>query len=84
MSRQLLPDGVVESPKRPLSTPQREWLRGPLRDWAAACIEKALSRYGGSWLDTESAHASWRSYSNGKGDNSFFIWQWISLGLIAP
>ncbi len=83
MSKQLLPNGVVEAPKRPLSTPQREWLRGPLRDWAAACIEKALSQYGGSWLETKSVRASWQSYSNGEGDNSFFIWQWISLGMIA-
>src|SRR6185436_18737296 len=29
----MLPDSVVNAPKRPLQTPQREWLRGPLRDW---------------------------------------------------
>jgi asparagine synthase (glutamine-hydrolysing) len=82
MSKRLLPSGVVEAPKRPLSTPQREWLRGPLRDWADACIEKALSQYGDSWLDTGLVRASWQSYLNGKGDNSFFIWQWISLGMV--
>lgn len=83
MSKQLLPSGVVEAPKRPLSTPQREWLRGSLRDWAAACIEKALSQHGGSWLETKSVRASWQNYSNSEGANSFFIWQWISLGMIA-
>ncbi len=83
MSKLLLPDGVAEAPKRPLSTPQREWLRGPLRDWADACIEKALSSFGGSWLDAQAVRASWQSYCDGEGDNSFFIWQWISLGMIA-
>ncbi len=83
MAKQLLPGGVVEAPKRPLSTPQREWLRGPLKDWAAAGIETALAKYGGSWLDTEQVRSLWASYCSGAGDNSFFIWQWISLGLLA-
>lgn len=83
IAKRLLPGGVVEAPKRALSTPQREWLRGPLRDWADACIEKALAGDGGSWLDAGSVRASWRSYCDGAGDNSFFVWQWISLGLMA-
>lgn len=33
----LVPDGVREAPRRPVQTPQREWLRGPSRDWAEAC-----------------------------------------------
>ncbi len=82
IAKQLLPNGVVEAPKRPLSTPQREWLRGPLKEWADACIEKALSEYGGSWLDARAVRASWRDYCAGEGDNSFFVWQWVSLGLI--
>ncbi|HEX5715284.1 MAG TPA: asparagine synthase (glutamine-hydrolyzing) [Thermoanaerobaculia bacterium] len=76
---ELLPKGVVEAPKRPLQTPQREWLRGPLRGWAAARIERAL---GSGWLDAEAVRCEWRAYCAGEGDNSFFVWQWISLGLL--
>ncbi|MDX2031481.1 MAG: asparagine synthase (glutamine-hydrolyzing) [Blastocatellia bacterium] len=83
MAAQILPHGVVEAPKRPLSTPQREWLRGPLRSWADDCIETALSSFGGVWLDSAAVRAAWRAYQDGAGDNSFFVWQWISLGLIA-
>ncbi len=82
MAARILPHGVVEAPKRPLSTPQREWLRGPLRPWATDCIESALAAYGGRWLDPIAVRAAWRAYLDGEGDNSFFLWQWISLGLI--
>ena len=26
--------------------------------------------------------AAWRDYRDGRGDNSFFVWQWITLGLM--
>ncbi len=77
---ELLPKGVVEAPKRPLQTPQREWLRGPLREWATGQIERALES---GWLDTDAVHGEWQTYCAGEGDNSFFVWQWISLGLLA-
>ena len=81
MVRHLLPDRVVEAPKRPLQTPQREWLRGPLREWADACIDEALSAAGGVLLDTDAVRAAWHDYCEGTADNSFYVWQWISLAL---
>jgi asparagine synthase (glutamine-hydrolysing) len=82
ISRQLLPHGVVEAPKRPLQTPQREWLRGPLRRWATECLEEALAVFGQDWLDARAVRKTWRNYCDGEGDNSFYVWQWISLGLM--
>ena len=79
---ELLPRGVVEAPKRSLQTPQREWLRGPLRSWAEGEIERALEVFP-EWLDAGAVRREWRSYCAGEGDNSFFAWQWISLGLLA-
>ncbi len=76
----LLPGGVVEAPKRPLQTPQREWLREDLRDWADCRIEKALTTFGG-WFDNQSVRLEWKDYQRGASDNSFYIWQWINLGL---
>jgi asparagine synthase (glutamine-hydrolysing) len=78
----LLPEQIVEAPKRSLSTPQREWLRGPLRRWAGERIEESLAAFGGAWLNKESVQAEWRDYCDGASDNSFYIWQWISLGLM--
>jgi asparagine synthase (glutamine-hydrolysing) len=84
IARQILPDEICEAPKRPVHTPQREWLRGPLRDWADACINTALARQGGTWLDSNAVRRAWSDYREGVGDNSFFVWQLISLGLISP
>jgi asparagine synthase (glutamine-hydrolysing) len=79
-----LPHGVSAAPKRAVQTPQREWLRGPLREWAAAQIEVAIDACGGTWLEAAAVRGAWRSYLEGDGDNSFFVWQWISIGLMAP
>jgi len=82
MAAQLLPTRVVEAPKRAVSTPQREWLRGPLRAWATECIERGLDAYGGVWLDAMAVRSAWARYCEYGGDNSFFVWQWINLGLM--
>jgi len=82
LTEQLLPNDVLLAPKRPLHTPQREWLRGPLRDWANEQIQTALEACGGEWLDGDAVRTAWKDYCTGRGDNSFFVWQWISLGLI--
>ncbi len=80
--RELLPNGVVEAPKRPLQTPQREWLRGPLRKWVDESVAETLAAHGGSWLDARAVKFAWQEFCAGKGDNSFFVWQWIGLKLM--
>jgi asparagine synthase (glutamine-hydrolysing) len=82
LAARLAPAGVVEAPKRPLQTPQREWLRGPLAKWTETQIETALHAHGGTWLDADTVRAAWQKYLRGGSDNSFYIWQWISLGLL--
>jgi asparagine synthase (glutamine-hydrolysing) len=77
------PNLVVNTPKRPLQTPQREWLRGPLRDWTIDTIELALKKYGGIWFDSSIVRSELKQFFSGVGDNSFFVWQWISIGLMA-
>jgi asparagine synthase (glutamine-hydrolysing) len=83
MAAQLAPEELLGSPKRALQTPQREWLRGPLADWADQRIEDATAVAGGEWIDRERATKEWTAFRQGEGDNSFFIWQWINLGLAA-
>lgn len=82
MVADLLPTGVVEAPKRPLQTPQREWLRGPLRGWATEMIERGLQADGGQWLNAAKVRETWGQFCAGQFDNSFFAWQWISLGMM--
>jgi asparagine synthase (glutamine-hydrolysing) len=79
----LLPAGVREAPKRPVQTPQREWLRGPLSHWAEGCIEDGLAGLGRGWLDQTAVRREWRAYLEKGSDNSFPVWQWISVGLMS-
>jgi len=82
ITRRLAPAGVVQALKRPLQTPQREWLRGPLRDWAEGHIENAITHLNGVWLDAGAVRQTWARFVRGESDNSFYVWQWISLSLM--
>jgi asparagine synthase (glutamine-hydrolysing) len=79
--KDLMPEGVAEAPKRPLQTPQREWLSSELRSWANDHINNVCNDFGGIWLNEKLVKESWKNYCNGANDNSFYIWQWINLSL---
>ncbi len=79
--KQYLPGKIVEAPKRPLQTPQREWLRNELKDWTYSKIEQMIANYDGQWLDGKQILKQWNNFLEGKSDNSFYVWQWISLGM---
>jgi asparagine synthase (glutamine-hydrolysing) len=81
MVGRMLPQGVVSAPKRPLQTPQREWLRDCLRAWVDACLDDALRHVGDSWLDPRAVRQAWQMYVAGADDTSFYVWQWINLAL---
>lgn len=83
MLAERLPGAAVEAPKRPLQTPQREWLRGPLAGWADNMINAGLAGLGEGLLDPDGVRTAWRWFRSGHGDNSFYIWQWVSLGLFS-
>jgi asparagine synthase (glutamine-hydrolysing) len=80
---ELLPGELSESPKRPIQTPQREWLRNELKDWADERIQHALVGPFAGWLNKKSVRNCWSDYCQGKSDNSFYVWQWITLSLIS-
>lgn len=80
--RQIVPNKLTLSPKRPLQTPQREWLRNELRDWAEEQIKLVSKGFSAGWFDQKMVSDLWRKYCKGESDNSFYVWQWISLSLI--
>ncbi len=83
IAKDLIGERLSEFPKRPIQTPQREWLRGELKDWVHEMVGSALNHVGGSWLDSDAVSATLHDFNKGYGDNSFFVWQWINLGLMA-
>lgn len=80
--RQILSDyskNVAFAPKRPLQTPQREWLANELD----VLVEKSLSSIEKSnfavLFDIPKLKEEWKKYQQGEQDSSFHIWQWISI-----
>lgn len=70
------------APKRPLQTPQREWLRGPLKDWANDLIGWLAGQGNPGWFSKVEIEASWKYFLEEKTDNSFYVWQWINTALL--
>lgn len=67
---------LVLAPKRPLQTPQREWLTGELFEWVEGHIEKLGCH---PWFDNEALRNSWEDFMKSDKQNTFFLWQWISV-----
>ncbi|MEQ1761683.1 MAG: asparagine synthase (glutamine-hydrolyzing) [Pyrinomonadaceae bacterium] len=82
IAAQLVSTGISEAPKRPVQTPQREWLRTELREWADDIIEAGMSSFGAAWFNRDEVRREWKAFCDDESDNSFYVWQWISLGLI--
>jgi len=81
ITSRLLPCDVIEAPKRPVQTPQREWLAGSLRPWADDCVKTAHARYKDIWFRNDELLEAWERWTQQGATNSYFVWQWISLGL---
>ena len=66
---------IALAPKRPLQTPQREWIGGPLSDFVEERVCKLRTF---PWFEKNALDQEWSNYKNGQKDNSFFVWQWIN------
>lgn len=78
--RSVIHSELVEAPKRPVQTPQREWLRGPLQCWVRSMVHQAIRS--SPFLLADPVQRELERFFAGEFDNSFFVWQWISLGLM--
>lgn len=67
---------LVFAPKRPLQTPQREWLTEELIDWVEEKIAKLASH---SWFDQDKLKETWEDFKLSDKENTFFLWQWLSI-----
>lgn len=70
-----LGDSIALAPKRPLQTPQREWISNELNDYFTTQIE-SFSKL--DFVNEKEVQKIWKEYKNGNQDNSFYIWQWIN------
>lgn len=75
-----LPDPVRLAPKKGDTTPQKEWLRGPLRPYVEEVLSSKEFRERG-FFDVATCQKEYNRFCKGEGGNSFWIWQWINTHL---
>lgn len=68
-----VPPLLIERPKMGFGVPIEQWLRGPLKSWAAALIEPArLAREG--ILNSEPIQRKWLEHQAGTYNWSYYLW----------
>ena len=75
-----LPDRARVAGKRPVVTPQREWLRTVLRPQVEELLHSRSFAERG-FFDVPAVHASYRRFCDGAGENAFYVWQWVNTEL---
>ena len=80
--RPLLPASVVAAPKRPLQTPQREWLSGPLMPWVEDQVDASTSGMAANWFDFAAMRQACSEARLNGVTNSYFLWQWVNVALL--
>ncbi len=79
ISQQLLGNEIALAPKRPLQTPQREWIARELESY----VQERISMFSNfDFVDKKEVLQIWSAYKKGNQDNSFFLWQWINLSYL--
>jgi asparagine synthase (glutamine-hydrolysing) len=73
---------ISYTPKRPLQTPQREWLGNELKEFVDFNLLKLNSSNCDNWFNKMALNQEWENYKNGDNDSSFHIWQWLNTSLL--
>ncbi|MBO8217698.1 asparagine synthetase B family protein [Prochlorococcus marinus] len=73
---------VAYAPKRYVQSPQNEWLAKEFRDMLKNYIFSD-SFYSRGWIKPEVIKEEYNLYLNSSKENSFYIWQWMSLEIWA-
>jgi asparagine synthase (glutamine-hydrolysing) len=79
IAEKFLQKDLVLAPKRPLQTPQREWLSEDLKDWVTAEVEQLEKN---NWFDKKQLQNELENFFQGDNQSSFHIWQWINAAQI--
>jgi len=82
--KDLVPKEISYTPKRPLQTPQREWLGMELKVWVEEQLKNLANSQYSSWFNHEEIEKEWQSYLGGENSSSFHIWQWVNFSLLFP
>lgn len=68
-----VPRELIDRPKMGFGVPIDHWLRGPLRDWAEALLDKTrLQREG--FFNPEPVRHKWEEHLSGRGNWQYLLW----------
>lgn len=70
---------LTYAPKRPLQTPQREWLADELKHWVKGCVSSLDQT---DWFNHTVMMKELNAFFDGDQDSSFHIWQWVNASLL--
>ena len=68
-----VPGKLVDRPKSGFGIPIDSWLRGPLRDWAEALLDKSRLRQE-SFFNPEPIRQKWAEHLSGKRNWAYHLW----------
>ena len=77
-----LSDSISYAPKRPLQTPQREWLSEELKEFISSEINAIEKSKFANWFDIKALKKEYNNFLEGDNDSSFHIWQWLSFNML--
>jgi asparagine synthase (glutamine-hydrolysing) len=84
--RELLSDMVPKelsyAPKRPLQTPQREWLGQELKPFVEQQLQELKTSPAADWFDHKEIEKEWKNYLAGDNSSSFHVWQWVNTSFL--
>ena len=78
IASEYLADDLVFAPKRPVQTPQREWLAEDLKQWVSQCFAAIENSSFLECFNKEELKKELQAYFEGNIQSSFHIWQCIS------
>jgi len=73
-----VPRELVDRPKQGFAVPVGPWLRGPLRGWAEALLDRDRLRREG-YLDADRVRAKWEEHASGRRNWEFHLWSVLSF-----
>jgi asparagine synthase (glutamine-hydrolysing) len=75
-----IPKEMIERPKKGFGIPLDDWLRGPLKDWADALLNKELIN-SEKLLNAEVVEKLWSDHNQGKINNGPLLWNILMFQL---
>lgn len=81
VAEKYMPSNVSHAPKRPLQTPQREWLADELKPWVLSLLHNHADILN-HWMSPSDVIKTYEQFCTHKPDNSFHIWQLVNAILL--